>query len=275
MINESIKSSDNTLIKYGYSNHIPDGPWLAFIIPFGLKLDHAQAFFNFFSQYFNVFCWESRLILDQGAGTVGAEDFAIEKHIQDMLLIMDCLKAEQATIVGYCSGAGIALAAANHSPSRFDSLVLVHGEYALLDKPGCTTQFGSDIDNILTIASESEKHSNIIFEKIKDKINFDGGEIPAGIDLPFSEPGILHRYGVNYICYKANNFENHAINLKHKAYMLAGRKDEQSNIPSNETIKNLITNSELYIDDEADHYGVLRPESKTLVQIWNCLCMEV
>ena len=76
---------------------------------------------------------------------------------------------------------------------------------------------------------------------------------------------------MNYLAYRECDFEQYAEGLEHSAFMLAGGKDAQSNVKSSETIQKLIRNSELFIDPDGDHYEILRPESKTLVQIWNNL----
>ena len=52
---------------------------------------------------------------------------------------------------------------------------------------------------------------------------------------------------------------------------MSGKRDVQANVRSTEKIKELIQNSEIYIDPEEDHYGILREESDTMVTIWNYL----
>ena len=53
---------------------------------------------------------------------------------------------------------------------------------------------------------------------------------------------------------------------------MSGNRDVQANVTSTEKILELMPNSEIHIDPEADHYGILREESNTLVTIWNYLC---
>ncbi len=273
MKEKTISSHDGVPLRYVISDQVEDGPWIAFIIPFGLKSNHAKAFFDFFSEFFNIFSWEARIILEPEDSQAETSKLSVDNHAQDLLTIMDDLELDEVTAVGYCSGAGIALVAANKAPERFDGLVLVNGEYTLMNKPDCVTQFGSDIDNILSIAAQDQDKAELIFDKIKGNINFDTKDMPDNIDLPFSESHYLHRYGVNYLSYRACDFEQMASNIEHETYMLAGEKDAQSNVQSAHAIKQLISNAELYIDPEGDHYEVLRPESKSLVQIWNYLSM--
>lgn len=274
MKEKEIKSHDGAPIKYAYSDLVDDGPWIAFIIPFGLKLNQAQAFFDFFKPHYNIFSWEARLILEPAEQKVESSDLTVENHAEDLLSVMDDLNLQEAMAVGYCSGAGIALSAVNKQPDRFKTLVLVNGEYTLMNHPECCTQFGSDIDNLLSIAAQSIDKAKLILDKMQGNINFNTHNIPDGIDLPFSEVHYLHRYALNYLSYRACDFEKLAGSIKHNTFMLAGEKDAQSNVNSSKKIEQLIDEAELHIDSRGDHYEVLRNESKTLVQIWNYLSME-
>ncbi len=267
-------SHDDIHIKYVYTDNVIDGPWIAFVIPFGLKLNQAEAFFNFFSAHYNIFSWQARSILEDADHKIKENELTVDSHAQDMLAIMDALNIEKAIAVGYCSGAGIALAAINMLPDRFSHLVLINGEYTLMHRPDCVTPFAGDIDSLLPIAAQGREKARLILDKIKNNTTA-SKNIPEAIDLPFSEVHYLHRYGVNYLSYRDYDFETLAKQIKLDTFIVAGEKDEQVNILSAKTISNLIENSELYIDEQGDHYEVLRSESKTLVEVWNYLSMRV
>ncbi|GAB4198496.1 MAG: alpha/beta hydrolase [Wenzhouxiangellaceae bacterium] len=271
MKEKTIVASDSVVLKCAVSEASPDYPWVALILPFGLELQHARAFFDFFGEYFNIFSWQARLILDDDGADLAEGALNAERHVQDLFDIMSELSLAQVIAVGYCSGAGISLLAANHKPECFSHLVLVNGEYTLLNKEDCMTQFGSDIDKILSVAAQNPDKAALVFEKIKGSIKFAGKDLPPGLEVPYSNSRFLYRHGVNYLAYKAFDFEALASNIKHNTYMLAGGRDEQSNINSSQTIKSLIEKAELHIDPDGDHYEILRPESKALVNIWNNL----
>lgn len=275
MKEKNIQSHDDVPLNYVFSNEVAGGPWIAFIIPFGLKLHHVKVFFDFFKAHYNIFSWQARLILEADDCQVESDQLTVDNHAHDMLTVMDDLQLDEVTPVGYCSGAGVALAAINKSPHRFNNLVLVNGEYTLMSKPDCVTQFASDIDNLLPIASQGREKAKLILDKIKNNTDNNSKNIPEAIDLPFSEAHYLHRYGVNYLSYRDYDFETLASQVKLDTFIVAGGKDEQVNILSAQTISGLIENSELYIDEQGDHYEILRSESKTLVEVWNYLSMRV
>jgi len=271
MKEKTITSHDGLSLNCAFSAKSDEFPWIALILPFGMKTPQAKAFFDFFQDYYNIFSWQARSILEPPEHQLKAEELTVDNHVRDLITIMATLDVDKAIVVGYCSGAGIALAAANQHPEKLNHIVLVNGEYTLMHKQDCVTQFGSDIDNILSIAAQDPEKAELIFEKIKGNISFNADDVPEGTELPFSTSHYLHRHGVNYLAYRECDFERYAEGLEHSAFMLAGGKDAQSNVNSAQTIRKLIRNSDLFIDPDGDHYEILRPESKTLVQIWNNL----
>lgn len=246
-------------------------PWIAFTIPFGVKLEMARAFVEFFEPKYNVVTWETRSILDSHDGPVSGDDFAFDKHVSDLLLVLDSCDAEKFTIVGYCSGAGLAMAAAEQCPGVVENLILAHGEYVLLGEKGCTSQFASEIDSLLSLAAKNEDYLALVFNKIKDNRFGDTSNRPDGIDLPFTRIEYLRRYSANYLQYKKMDFRSIARNVSCKALVMTGQKDLQANVKSSEVIHSLLKNATMTIDADADHYELLREDSKSMIKIWNYL----
>src|SRR3569833_1541882 len=137
---ETILSRDGVPLKYARGGS-PANPCIALIMPFGLKVELAEPFFRFHQLRYDVVTWESRLILDSSQRETRREDFAIINHVYDLMSVLRACRVSRAFLVGYCSGAGIGLVAANRFPHLFSSLTLVHGEYSLLGEESCTTQF--------------------------------------------------------------------------------------------------------------------------------------
>jgi pimeloyl-ACP methyl ester carboxylesterase len=268
---EVLTTHDGIDLKVGYTGADSKRDWIVLIIPFGLELPMAKPFFDFFSGHYNVVSWEARSILDRSERPVARDELKVTKHAMDLKELLDARQIRQASLVGYCSGAGVALSAVNRWPHRFSSLVLAHGEYILLEEPDCTTQFASDIDSLLSMATGSEETAKTVFGKIRDQRLADGPDIPEGVDMPFSELRYFRRYANNYLEYKSVDFQRLAQTTTLPTLMLTGRRDVQANVSSTELIAQLVPNVDLYIDPESDHYGLLRERSTAMVQIWNYL----
>lgn len=267
----TVKSHDGFELNYAVSDIQKDKPWIALIIPFGLKLQMASHFFEFFKPHYNIITWETRSILDQTDRKVVDNEFAIENHTLDLHTVLKTCDVNRFIMVGYCSGAGLALAAGNRFPNLIESLILVHGEYTMLHNSDCTTQFASEIDSLLSLAAKDEEHLSLVFEKIQNERIEENSNRPDGIDLPFTELAYLRRYSANYLAYKDVDFENLARYVTHKTFIMTGDRDAQANVTSSEKINELMPNSTIYIDPDADHYGLLREDSQSMITIWNYL----
>jgi len=271
MLEKHVTSYDGITLNYAVTEIQPDKPWIALIIPFGMKVSMAKPFFEFFCPQYNVVTWEARSVLEESERLVAENEFAIENHVSDLHIVLESCPAKQFHVVGYCSGAGIALAAANRYPHLIGELILAHGEYTMLEKQGCTTQFAMEIDSLLTLAGRDEEHLGLVFDKIKNDRIDENSNRPQGIDMPFTNKAFLRRHSANYQAYKSVDFAHLAEYTDHQALLMTGELDVQANVLSTETIHALMPNSLLYVDPDADHYGLLRENAKSMVIIWNYL----
>ena len=265
-----VTGPDGVKLTYAVSEYTERRAWIALIMPFGLRLALAKPFFDFFQPRYNIVSWEARLVISP-TQEAGPGAFELNRHVRDFEVVVSSLNIRQCILVGYCSGAGIALAAANRYPHLISYLALVHGEYVLLDEPGCSTQFGREIDGLLTMAHTDESNLRKIFEKVSEERADTGEHRPTGIDLPFTELEYLRRHARNYCAYKKNNFEKLARTVTHRTLLMTGKRDAQANVASTLKIKDAMANAMLHIDGAADHYGILREESPTLTTLWNRL----
>jgi pimeloyl-ACP methyl ester carboxylesterase len=267
---ETVSSRDGIRLKYAHGG-LSQKPCIVLIMPFGLRVDLAEAFFRFYQPRYDVVTWESRLILDSSAQEVRPKDFAIINHVYDLVSVLHACRVSRAFLVGYCSGAGVGLAAANRFPQMFSNLTLVHGEYTLLGDESCTTQFAADIDSLLSIAARSDEDARQVFEKVTSDRPLTNKSLPEGIDTPFTQLPYLRRHAVNYLAYRSTDFKKLARVVSHRTLLLTGNRDAQANVESTRKIHGLMRNADIHVDPDADHYGILREDSKTLATIWNYL----
>ncbi len=258
------KSSDGYRLRIGHTEIDATRPWLLFIMPFGLRLEMAKPFFDYFESDFNVVTWEARLILDESHSGEISDNLSVECHVNDLFEAIAVFNIEQALVVGYCSGAGVALVALKRKPNLAKCLVLAHGEYTLLKHPGCTTQFAFDIDSILSMAASNDKFAQKVFEKVNsDRLDVEE-DVPPGIDMPYSKLDFFKRFAINYTYYKSLDYKEFACEVAQPTLMITGLRDKQTNVKSTELIAGEIPHARVIVDPDGDHYGLLRPSSKTM-----------
>lgn len=266
--------SDGVRLNYATSEYQEGKPWVALIIPFAMRVSAAKPFFDFFKPQFNIVSWETRLILSDDEEPAPPGAFELHRHVKDFEVVLTACNIRKCVLVGYCSGAGIALGVANRYPQKISHLVLAHGEYVLLNEPVCTTQFAREVDGLLTMAHKDENHLQKIFEKV-NKDRLDAGEHrPQGMDLPYSRLAYLRRHAQNYTAYKKVDFEKLARFVTHRTLLMTGKRDALANVASTLKIKNAMPNATVHVDEAADHYGLLREDSSTMVTLWNHLCEQ-
>jgi pimeloyl-ACP methyl ester carboxylesterase len=268
---DTVLSHDQIPLKYACERTACEKPWLALILPFGMKVALARAFFDFFRPRYNLVTWESRLIFEPTSRQVSVEDLSVDNHVRDLTAVLRACEVPHCIVVGYCSGAGVALAASNAVPQLVRGLVLAHGEYALLDDHSCTTPFALEIDSLLSMAATSEDYARSVVEKIGSERLGRVATIPDGMDTPYTDPSYLHRHALNYLAYKATDFRALARSASHGALLLSGGLDVHANVQSSRRIFELMPNAQLHIDSDGDHYGMVRDDSTVMITIWNYL----
>lgn len=261
MLIKSVTSHDGITMTYSRTKISQNNSWLVIILPFGMPVKIAETFFQYFENDYNVITWEARGILAPFGTLINKNEFAIENHVADLVTILEHMNVFQCDLVGYCSGAGIALAAVNSHPEIFSSLVLVNGDYTLQGEADCWTQFGRDVDSLFPIAASDEKTASFILDKLN---NGENEGLPPGFELPFSQTHYFHRLSLNYSSYRSTDFIALARQLKLKTLVISGDKDKQCNTNSARKIKDSMNNSDIYIDPHGDHYEIVREQSNTL-----------
>lgn len=248
----------------GYRVRTFVGPWdpgkatIVVVLPFGAAIDMAQPLCLRMLDCFNVVTWQARMILDDPSSTPDLSRTTPEMHVADMVSILSLLSVPRAGVIGYCSGAGIALMAAQRHPDRLSRLALVSGEYVLPEHTCPRSRHQIDVDNLLPLAAASRKNAIAIFKKLNDRPTPNDDPIASAVNLPFSHPEFLYRFAVNYLAYRRVNLLEVAEDVPHAALVAVGDRDEQVTVRSSEMVQQRLSGGRLHVDPTADHYDVCR-----------------
>lgn len=120
-IGKNIKITVNNIAVSYTDEGLENAPVVIFIhgFPFNKEMWNKQL--EALSESFRVIAYDVR---GHGNSYSGTDDFSIELFVNDLLLLMDALEIEKATLCGLSMGGYIALKAMENFPHRFDSLVL-------------------------------------------------------------------------------------------------------------------------------------------------------
>jgi pimeloyl-ACP methyl ester carboxylesterase len=253
-----VPSIDGHGVRALFSGRDPRRLTVTFVLPFGSRFDMARPFLTSAAERFNVVTWEARVIVDDPEMHGDIREIATEMHVSDMVSVLTRLEVDRTDVIGYCSGAGIALLTARRHPERIAKLALVSGEYVLPARICPQTRFQADLQELMAVAAMSKAHADAIFSKLAPRHIPADDPVLGGLALPFSRPEYLYRYALNYRSYRQTNFLEVAEAVHHLALVIVGRKDEQVTIASSELIHRRLRNSRLEIEPLADHYDVCR-----------------
>ncbi len=231
----------------------------------------ARAAFETLKSAFNVVTWESRYILDLSQTFSGTEKMGPDEHVEDIVCILSALQIDRCYLVGYCSGAGISLLAAERHPEIFAKLVLVSGEYQLFRKGHAATDYQRSIDTFLPEVAKSREEASFIFSTMSGLTvagkSGSQSDLDRKINLPFSKTEYLYRYAKNYMAYRDFDALSIASRVSQYALVLAGCQDAHTNMENSEAIVACLPRSSKSMDEEGDHYEFCRAGSSVLEEI--------
>ncbi|KVL30852.1 alpha/beta fold hydrolase [Burkholderia sp. MSMB1835] len=255
----SVTASDGKKLRALHGDWLETNPFLTLILPFGLRVDAARTLCSLLASEFNVVTWQGRSLCDQPPGP-HESGLTPEAHVRDMCSVLDALGVRKTGVVGFCSGAGIALVAATIEGSRIDRLALVCGEYMLSPAVCPQSNFQREVDSLLPLAAEGINYAAALCEKLAaSRVRASSRtEFDDEVRMPFSSAARLYRHGLNYLSYRGTDFMALAGGVPHPTRLISTDRDEQVSAASSQVIAALLRNAEQHLVVPGDHYEILR-----------------
>ena len=111
-----------------YTLGSPDKPPLLLVNAYGMPVTFMEPLAQALSDAFYVVTWESRGIPSDASGVDG-HDLSPSAHARDGIYIMDLLTLKKSDVLGWCTGAHVALKMALLSRERVGRLILLNGGF--------------------------------------------------------------------------------------------------------------------------------------------------
>lgn len=263
MLKQTVGSYDGRSLNVFHTAVRPNLPNLALVLPFGVRQGMASQLYSVLAPRFNLITWESRFVLDLEADQ---SDDCIEAsdHVRDLLHVLELFQRRgtrllsQFNVVGYCSGAGVALMAAAQYPQLIRSIALVSGEFVLPASLCRQTGFQREVDLLLPAAATSKERARHLYEKIAASRRAAASEFHEFTSVPFSTAEHLHRYGLNYVAYRSVNFLEVARRVTQPAMVLATLGDQHVSTDSSRIVSKELPCAPVVSTVEGDHYELCR-----------------
>jgi pimeloyl-ACP methyl ester carboxylesterase len=264
----SVASWDGTPVRCFHTNFRDDKPTMLIVLPFGIPAEVARPAFEALEPKLNVVTWEGRYILNAALAFVGSEHVSPADYVRDVLAILHAVNVPSCSIIGYCSGAGIALLAATQHPDVFTDLILVSGEYQLFRRGHVSTAYQRSIDSFLPVVSRSRDDARMVFSTMSEVAKANeaqaASELQKQMSTPFSTEEHLFRYARTYMAYRDFDALQTASGIQQATFVVTGGLDEHSNMENSEAVYARVSKAKLFVDDQGDHYAFCRRGSLTL-----------
>ena len=155
---ERVRSFDGTLLET-YAAGPAGGArrkTIALVNAFGMDVMFLRPLIDHLSQSFRVITWGSRGLPDLSEPFPAACD--VTAHARDLGAVLDHHGVDDATLVGWCTGAQVALRFAAMAPERTSAIVSLHGAFSFPESVGVTS-FKRNIMYLMPRIARGQEHA--------------------------------------------------------------------------------------------------------------------
>lgn len=246
---------------------------IVLINAFGMDVLFLRPLIDQLSRSFRVVTWGSRGLPDMSEPFPEACD--VTAHARDLEAILDHYGASDATLVGWCTGAQVALRFAAMAPARATALVSLHGAFSFPASVGVTS-FKRHIMYLMPRIAQGHEHARAYHGMLYGA----QAEGSAGDDArqdearaaetmlssdelllnmtsaPFKNPEALYRYA-NLVMHLVREPE-HAWTpfVECPVLVLSGERDSIAHPDESRELARRLKRATLRIDEGADHFAL-------------------
>lgn len=255
-------------------------PAIVVVNALGMGAEFWTRFAKLLAQRYDVVTWEGR------GGTSEDSPFdtnthSFGHHVRDLMAILDHHGITQAHLVGWCSGAQIALKAACEQPERVLSVVALNGSYGTHD-PACTTAFERRLRDVMPKIARDPRLAEIYFNLVYGNRQTTGvdesdlshqkqqaSSILASVDpdlmhltsRPYESPGALHRYATLLSASLQENTQEWLNRVRVPVLVYAGANDQVAHPDASRWVAHQLSQSRLLLDETGDHFSFYRDDT--------------
>lgn len=268
----TIRSFDDTHLKV-YSAGDPGKPVVVLANAIGMPVEFWTAFAKTLTQDYFVLTWETR-------GCPNTEllcnltEHLFEHHSLDFVAVLDHFACPQAHVVGWCSGAQIALKAASAFPARVKTVACINGSFGG-DNGVQMTNFEIKLREVMAKISVDARMAEIYFNVVygnKEGSGVDAEDLyeknnQASAVLTSVDPALLHltsrpfetveslfRYSRLISASLNESIHDWIDHVKAPVLVYSGQRDETAHPDCSRWIAGRLAQSALVIDNEGDHF---------------------
>ncbi|MDP2228293.1 MAG: alpha/beta fold hydrolase, partial [Moraxellaceae bacterium] len=264
-----VRSTDGTQLNLYVRDNPTAYKTVVIINAFGMPVDFVVPLSERLCRDHRVITWESRC-LPSNAMPASSAAASIGAHVQDLQAILDHLGLEQVHLVGWCTGATVAIRFAAEFPHRTESLSLLSGGYNL--SGAHETPFQINMREIMPLIAADKDQARFFFETLFKQTDFNGvedGEASSSLNrilsstnprhahltsFPFRNEGVLFNYARLINALISEPIEKDITRIIKPCLVATGLMDVTASPESSIVVSEFLSGSDLFVDPESDHF---------------------
>lgn len=283
---QQVSVSDGSSLRV-YCCGNPTAPALVLANAYGMPAEFYWPLAQRLQAHFHVVTWECRWVPD-ARQPFDPLHCSSSVHAQDLLDIMQALGVDSAGVVGWSSGAQVALAAMARAPQRLRGAVLLNPGVSIRPSASVrTTVFENGIRSLFAKIScnyrMAEKYCELIYGATATEAG--DSQLLSGIltstdpyllymtSQPFRSAQSLYRYANMMHTLFAERADAWTADVEQPVTVLVGGKDVVTHPDVGQALVDGLVNGHLVLDAEADHFAHYYDE-RIATLIVRQLCIE-
>jgi len=268
-VGKTLASRDGLALQQ-FSTGVADGPVVVLVNAMGMPSEFMRPLASDLAlRGYRVLSWESRGVPNLEAG-FRPDRCGVGNQADDLEDLLDANDVARATVLGWCSGAQVALRFASQRPNRVSRLVLVNGAYSLW-RSCAFLPFQDGMNGVTPLCATSPESAALISAVIIGQVMGTGGSdelsqqvAPLVSAVP---PEVVHLtagvFADGERLYRYSNMEQEFLKEPDHAWtegvraptlVIAGDANVMVNPASSQEIARRIAGSRLHVVSGGNHY---------------------
>lgn len=254
------------------------GPCVVLVNAFGMPVEFWSPVAERLAKQYRVLTWETRGLPSFNANFDHTR-CDVDAHVMDLKAIMKYVDVSSVHLVGWCTGAFVALKAALRDDSMVRSLILLNGAYNVQEAP--ETDFQVNMRTVMPRVAKDRRYAAFFHRSIflrADVASTHGdmereaytqfNTILGATDhdlvhltsIPFQNVESLYRYGKLISQFIAESCSDWVNKIRQPALVLTGDQDCTAHPEGSRYVAARLPNARLVVYPAADHFALYREE---------------